>query len=383
MAIKRKQTGMTKDDIPLADLAASFRLFNKTTGKSPRTVDWYDTRLELYGRFLGSEARLRDLTIERVRAYIVHLQERTERHIHNPFMRPKEGPLSSAYIQGNVRALRAFSSWLHAENHTETNRLQPLKPPKIQKKVIQILSDDEIRRLLDLFNRDDPFGTRNLAMVWTLLDCGLRASELCDLTMADAHLKEGYLKVLGKGDKERLVPIGNGAQTALVRWRDEARPLFEPREPEFLFLDANGQRLSLNALEEVVKRSGTRAGIPRITCHLLRHTFATTYLVREVGDPLRLQQMLGHTSLEMVRHYVAMANVQQSLIERRASPMDVLLADEPLSRQARGHQPRRSIPSAVVRRAGESAFAGVTPNRRVGPATGNRPQTGPLRSRGY
>ncbi|MCC7364834.1 MAG: tyrosine-type recombinase/integrase [Dehalococcoidia bacterium] len=350
---------MSKDIIPLADLAASFQLFNKTTGKSPRTVEWYDTRLELYGRFVGPDARLRDVTIERVRAYIVYLQERTQRHCNNPHMRPKDGPLSSAYIQGCVRGLRAFASWLYAEGYTETNRLQPLKPPKIQKKVIPVLSDDEMRKLLGIFNTDDAFGVRNQAIIWVFLDCGLRASELCNLQLADVHLRQGYLKVLGKGNKERLVPFGTGAQAALLRWRDQARPEFEAESApsESFFLNANGDGLGLQALEEIVKRSGIRAGIPRVTCHLLRHSFATAYLVKEVGDSLRLQQILGHTSLEMVRHYVAMANIQQSLIERRASAMDVVLQGPPKSTQRRSHQPKRPSDSSPRARSWNSQRA--------------------------
>ncbi|OAI41070.1 hypothetical protein AYO38_04680 [bacterium SCGC AG-212-C10] len=106
-------------------------------------------------------------------------------------------------------------------------------------------------------------------------------------------------------------------------------------------MNANGSALTLNTVEEIVKRAGVRAGIPRLTCHLLRHTFATTYLVKELGDPLRLQQILGHTSLEMVRHYVGMANIQPSLIERRASAMEVVLAGRVLTNQSRMTQPRR------------------------------------------
>ena len=253
----------------------------------------------------------------------------------------------------------AFSSWLFAEGYTETNRLQPLKPPKIQAKVIPVLSDDEMRRLLGMFNTEDPFGVRSLAIFWTFLDCGVRASELCELKMADVHLREGFLKVLGKGNKERLVPFGAGAQAALTRWRDQARPLFEPKDGEHLFLNANGMRLGLHALEEIVKRAGVRAGIPRITCHLLRHSFATTYLVREVGDSLRLQQILGHTSLEMVRHYVAMADVQQSLVERRASAMDMLLDAGPLSAQSRSHQPKRKLATQPDERDRWSASTGA------------------------
>jgi site-specific recombinase XerD len=190
--------------------------------------------------------------------------------------------------------------------------------------VIQVLTDAEVRKLLARFKKDEAFGARNHALVFTLLDCGLRASELCSLTLDDAHLDQGYLKVLGKGNKERLVPIGHACQEALQRWRDRFRPQFDIHSRRYLFLDATGERLTINALELMVRRVAESAGLRGVHCHLFRHTFATNYLVKEVGDPLRLQQILGHTSLEMVRRYVAMASVQQSLIDRRASPVDLI-----------------------------------------------------------
>jgi site-specific recombinase XerD len=331
---------MQQDQIPLSTLATAFQVFNKTTGKSPGTVAWYDMRLALYGRFAGPDASLGDITPARVREYIVELQERTERHPNNPFNGRTPGKLSSSYIHGHVRALRAFASWLFAEGYTETNRLATLRPPKMQLKVTPVLNDTEVGALLGCFRRDDAYGARNYTIALTLLDCGLRVSELCDLKTADAHLREGYLKVLGKGNKERLVPIGGASEAALSQWLTHFRPLFVVNEAPQLFLDASGGALSTAAVQELIKRAGQRAGVPRVTCHLLRHTFATNYLVREVGDPLRLQQILGHTSLEMVRHYVAAANVQQSLIERRSSPMDLIL-NGGTSANARRLQPSR------------------------------------------
>jgi integrase/recombinase XerC len=192
-----------------------------------------------------------------------------------------------------------------------------------------------------VFDQDEPFGARAYAAIWTFLDCGLMAAELCGLKTEDAHLEQGYLKVLGKGNKERLVPIGQSCQDALLRWRDRFRPQFEEVDSPYLFLNSNGQPLTVNALKQLLERAGQKAGIPRVHLHLLRHTFATNYLVKEVGDSLRLQQILGHTSLEMVRRYVAMANVQQSLIERRASPMDLIAQGSQPSTQRRRVQPRR------------------------------------------
>ena len=190
-----------------------------------------------------------------------------------------------------------------------------------------------------------------------MLDCGLRVSELCGLKVEDAHLDQGYLKVLGKGNKERLVPIGKSCEASLRRWRDRFRMEFEVVERPFMFLAANGKPLTIASLEKTVKRAASYAGIPRIHCHLLRHTFATNYLVRGVGDPLRLQQMLGHTSLEMVRRYVAIANIQQSPVEAHTSPMDLIAEPRDMSRQSRYVQPKRAgrVPAArgLVSRSGE------------------------------
>jgi integrase/recombinase XerC/integrase/recombinase XerD len=332
---------MNKSETPFRNLREAYSVFNRTTGKSPATVKWYDEKLELFERFLGSKATLGDVTVSTVRMFIAHLQERDRLNPNNRWKMVREGQLSSSYVQGFARALRAFATWLHEDGYTVENVLKPLRPPKIQQKVVQVLTDEEVSRLLGVYDRDESFGARNFAILLTFLDCGLRASELCQLRTEDAHLAQGYLKVLGKGNKERLVPIGQRCQDALLRWRDRFREQFQLMESPYLFLSANGTPLNPDAMDEIVKRAGRRAGVPRVHCHLLRHTFATQYLCREVGDPLRLQQILGHTSLEMVRRYVAAANVQQSLIERRSSPMDLVLMDHQQTGNARRMQPRR------------------------------------------
>lgn len=349
MAKKTRWSAMKKDKTSFSKLREQFAVYNKTTGKSPSTVWWYEQKLSLFERWVGPDACLADVAIPNVRSYIAALQDRTTRWDNNPNIKNKEGSLSSSYVQSFARALRAFSTWLNEDGFTDTNVLKALKPPKIQQKVTEPLTDDEVKRLVAVFDKDEPFGARGHAMIWTLLDCGLRAAELCDLKTAGAHLDAGYLKVLGKGNKERLVPIGQSCQDALLRWRDRFREQFVEGESPYLFLSSNGEQLTVNALTQIVLRAGGRADVPRVHLHLLRHTFATNYLVKEVGDPLRLQQILGHTSLEMVRRYVAMANVQQSLIERRASPMDLIAGAKKTSSQSRLAQPRRRRGLRVVK----------------------------------
>lgn len=326
---------MDKSSVTLARLREAYAVYNQVVGKSPRTIHWYNQKLQLVERFLGEGCDLGDFTLESARAYIADLQNRRVRYQNNGYVKDKSGALSSAYIQGFARALRAFSTWLNQEGYTETNVLQPLKPPCIQRKVVQPLTDEDVRQILGRLDQNDPYGARAYAMIWTLLDTGLRASELCGLRVDNTHIeKQGFLKVLGKGNKERLVPIGARTMSVLLRWRDVFRPMYDELDSPYFFLGRDGGLMTTMALQEVVKRAGRNAGVPRLHCHLLRHTFATNYLVMEVGDPLRLQQILGHTSLEMVRHYVAMASIEQSLLEKRPSPMDLFDRARPSDRTA-------------------------------------------------
>lgn len=252
---------MDKRRTPFPQLRAAFGSYNRTTNKSLRTVAWYDQRLELFERHLGGNATLSDVTVESVRAFIADLQGRTRRHENNPFVLRKDGPLSSSYIQGFVRALRAFSSWLYEDGYTDTNTLKVVRPPKIQQKVAAVLSDEEVTRLLSHFDRSSAYGERDYCIVLTLLDCGLRASELCNLKVPDAHLEQGFLKVLGKGNKERLVPIGMTCADVLLRWRDRTRPIFDTAEAPFLFLGGAGVQLTVNAMEQMIRRAGVSVSI--------------------------------------------------------------------------------------------------------------------------
>jgi len=148
MRTRRRWGQMDKEHIPFRQIVASFEVYNKTVGKSAQTVAWYNARLALFARFVGDGCCLRDVTIDRVRQFIVHLQERTTKNPNNPFVINKEGALSSSYIQGIVRALRAFATWLHEDEYTGANVLKALKPPRIQQKVVEVLTDEEVKRLV-------------------------------------------------------------------------------------------------------------------------------------------------------------------------------------------------------------------------------------------
>jgi integrase/recombinase XerC/integrase/recombinase XerD len=225
-------------------------------------------------------------------------------------------------VQGKVRALKAFASWLCTEGYTPDNLLYNLKLPRTPNNLINPLTNDEIDRLVSYQNPLTAIGCRNIAILITLLDTGLRVSELCNLSFEDAHIEEGYLKVMGKGSKERIVPIGALSQKMLWRYIIHFRPEPLTGSEDFLFLSLDGNRLKANAVKLLFNRWGKKAGVPRLHAHLCRHTYATNFLVHHCGDVFRLQQILGHTSLEMVRRYVHYASNQSLMNGKTASPMD-------------------------------------------------------------
>ncbi len=158
-------------------------------------------------------------------------------------------------------------------------------------------------------------------MIITFLDTGLRLSELIGLQLADAHIEHGYLKVMGKGARERVVPIGSVAQKALQRYMFHFRPEPYYEDQDYFFLTLERKPMSINAAHLIFTRLSKKSGVKRFHAHLCRHTFATNYLING-GDVFSLQQILGHTSLEMVRRYVTLASAQVRVQHRKFSPMD-------------------------------------------------------------
>lgn len=319
----RRWQDLDKGDIPLERLAQHYEAYNRSEGKSPRTVEWYSrviSYLAGYARQQGLSAQLGDIDILLVRGFILHLQTKTRWSDHPHFPYPN-GNLAPISVQTYVRGLRAFSTWLHKEGYTEDNLLADLKPPKAPSKLVKILTEHEVSSILSCLEPNTASGCRDSAIVITMLDTGIRLSELASLQMADTHIDEFYVKLMGKGSKERVVPIGGVAQKVLLRYIFHFRP--EPlfRSEDNLFLTLDGRPLSSNAVRLIMSRLSEKSGVKRFHAHLCRHTFATNYLING-GDIFSLQQILGHTSLEMVRRYVTLASTQVRVQHRKFSPMD-------------------------------------------------------------
>jgi len=297
-------------ELELKKLILHFAQSNKAEGKSPKTISWYTDMLTDFTRFLASTDRrlvLAEFNISVAREFVIPEQERE---------------LSPYTVQGKVRALKAFASWLFNESYTTDHVLYNLKMPKAPQNLIEPLIATEIDQLVKSQNPLTSLGCRNIAILVLLLDTGLRVSELCGLRSEDAHIEEGYLKVMGKGSKERIVPIGGLAQKMLWRYVIHFRPETAVDADDFLFLTLDGKPLCTNAIKLLLKRWGKKAGVPRLHAHLCRHTYATDFLIYNCGDVFRLQQILGHTTLEMVRKYVHYASAHTLIQGNVTSPID-------------------------------------------------------------
>jgi site-specific recombinase XerD len=314
----KRWTQVIKATTPLATLADLYLTTCRTEGKTAKTLRGYAEKLGRYVRWLDGD--LSDFTLVSVRAYLAMRQQEPKWRGH-PTIPQTNARLSLTTVGNDVRVLKGFSTWLSEEGYTNENRLVRLVPPKAPRKVMDVLSEPEIAALLGTFDVDTANGCRDLAIVTLFLDAGLRCAELVSLKLVDLHLEEQWLKVMGKGQKERIIPFGSRATKILLRYTTFFRPRTLPVTE--LFLTDDGSPITENTIKMLFARLRVRTGIGRLHAHLLRHTCATRYLISG-GDVFTLQHILGHTTLEMTRRYVALASAHVTIQQHRFSPIDTL-----------------------------------------------------------
>jgi integrase/recombinase XerC/integrase/recombinase XerD len=330
---------MNPEKLELSELVDKFLVHKRSEGWSERTVEWYQQALGLFQAWLeeeGMSTRLDDLGEDEMRLFILHLKGR-------PGLR---GPASSHTVNSRVRAVRAFFNWPYEEDYTECHRLLKVRPPKPRELEIEILTDEEIERTFASINPHTVLGARNTAIYSLMLDTGLRLTEVVTLKYQDAHLDNRYVKILGKGDKERIVAFGTTCQRALLNYVQHWRVGNEREEGETLFLCIDGHPMGAEALRSLTERLSKTAGIPRLHPHLIRHTYATRFLLNG-GNVFLLKQNLGHTSLAMVERYVHIASQMAAVVSQGFSPLDRV--EQPRA----GRQNRRPRVSTIMERGGD------------------------------
>ena len=205
-----------------------------------------------------------------------------------------------------ISGLRAFYKFLLVEDLLDEDPTEMLEGPRLHRKMPDVLSLHDIQRMLSSIDLSDPQGHRNRAIVETLYACRPRISELVNLRLTNLFLEAGFIKVLGKNDKERLVPIGGEAVKYLRHYLDHIRSkqeVVKPGEENFVFLNRRGARLSRVMVFLIIKDLAAQAGIQKnISPHTFRHSFAT-HLVEGGADLKAVQDMLGHESITTTEIY--------------------------------------------------------------------------------
>lgn len=214
----------------------------------------------------------------------------------------KVNPRSQSRI---ISGLRGFFDYLIFEDYRKTNPMELIESPKIGRKLPDTLSEEEVNQIINAIDLSTPQGERNRAIIETLYGCGLRVSELTNLKLSDLFFKEGFIKVTGKGDKQRFVPIAKVTQKYINLYRKQIRPHIPIIEEykDTLFLNRRGKQLTRAMIFTIVKQLTELAGIIKtISPHTFRHSFAT-HLLNHGADLRAIQMMLGHESITTTEVY--------------------------------------------------------------------------------
>ena len=324
--LEKRWDEMSKLEMSLAQVTEDYSSDLKIQRRSPKTISFYLRNLKMFFKWLrrhGYQGILGDISLSTVKKYILYLEEEHRRFQDHPYTPQQDQGLSPHSIQGHVRTLKALSSWLYREEYLLENVLARLRLPKAPKIDIKVLTDDEVKTLLSAINFNTSAGARNYSILLLMLDSGSRLGEVIELKLPKTDIEHGQVWVNGKGNKERVVPIGTRCQRYLRRYIVHFRP--EPIRPQIdnVFLNLDGSPITENSIKLMFKRLSVKCKIPRLHAHLCRHTFGTNYL-RNGGDVFSLQKILGHEDLATVKLYMHLVDADVVQKHKLYSPIDRL-----------------------------------------------------------
>ena len=314
----------------LKSLVKGFVLTKRTEGKSPRTVEYYEENLRRFLWYAGRQGwsdDIRFLTEWQIKEFLGYVGTETHRWgLEGNGSETSQRNASHSTVRHYFVVLSCFFNWLMGEGFVEENPTTKIKVAKSKPKVVVPFSSEEISRMLAVCDYDYGhnakfLGSRNRAIILVLLDTGIRLSELIGMEVGDINNDTGYIRVLGKGGRERVVRMGKVARKALWRYL-----MYRTHKgTQELWLTEEGKPLHNSSVQSLVKRLGERASINgNGNVHRFRHTFALSFL-RTDKNVFNLQYLLGHSDLDMVRRYTSTLGMEDALrAHEKASPADLL-----------------------------------------------------------
>src|SRR5579875_7943 len=310
---------------PPAQVMQQYILWHESEGHSRKTESVYQKTLSPFFAYLKGDhqiADVNDIHLEHLRAWLVWLRNTPGQH---------DKPRASKTIESYCRQVMAFLRWCVEEEVIDHDPTTRLKLPKAEKKHIRVFSDEEVRTLHEVClpprNGLRPevqrmLAARNRAILWVLLDTGMRAMELCGMRFMDFDRKRGTIYIMGKGAKERKVLLGQRGYHYLCAYLDHWRGEPESSE-ERLILNDDGSQMTDQTIQKLFMRLKKASGITdkRVSAHTCRHWYAIRFLLKG-GKLFALQRHLGHESLEMVKVYAYITDQDAEEEKRKYSPAD-------------------------------------------------------------
>lgn len=278
-------------------------------GFAPATLSAYSADLRDLTQWMideGCRKGWSQLTIERIGAHMRSLEQRG---------------LNVSSIARHVAVLRVFCRFLHSSGHIPSNPCELLTQPARWQRLPNVLAAEQVAKLIAAPDPEDPLQLRDVAMLELMYAAGLRASEVATIEIDRLHFDLGVVRVLGKGDKERIVPIGRPAQQAAERYLEDLRPkLLRPDKPtDRLLLSRTGSPITRVVVWQIIKRHALRAGLHDVHPHLLRHSFAT-HLLAGGADLRVVQELLGHSNINTTQIYTHVDRTHLKKVVARCHP---------------------------------------------------------------
>jgi integrase/recombinase XerD len=279
-----------------------------TKGLSTNSVYSYITDLKEYIEFLEKNYNIKDPN------------DITKQHIRNFIARLKRKKNTASSISRKMSAIRSYHKYLLLEKLVSLNVSLGVSLPKKRKSLPTVLNVEEVDALMVAADGDDPLELRNRAMLEVLYGCGLRISELLEIRLSDLHINKGFINIHGKGNKERIVPIGFEAAYALKQYIDRGRTELKKVPGDIVFVNTRGSEMSRVGFYKVLKNLTVKAGISKdVSPHTLRHSFASHLL--DNGVDLRVvQELLGHEDISTTQVYTHISKQQLKKVYEEFHP---------------------------------------------------------------
>jgi len=276
-----------------------------TTGASKNTLSAYRSDLKIFSKWLNNNSLI-DVDKKQIQDY---------------FSYRKDSNISASTQSRMLTCLHSFYQFLSDKKNLTIDPTEQLDYPKLEKKLPIFLNVQEVERLLEAPNSKSLFGQRDRAMLELLYSCGLRVSELINLSYHNINLKDEFIRIHGKGNKERLLPMGEIAIDYLTKYELNSRPaLLKNGQSDSYFLSNRGRAMSRQNFFYIIKDYASKAGIDKpLSPHSLRHAFAT-HLVQKGADLRSVQLMLGHSDISSTQLYTHIQNAQLKAQHQKHHP---------------------------------------------------------------